>query len=275
VSATDRTATGRTATDSTGSGADSTGSGAMLSTHGLHKAFGGNVAVHDVSLDLYPDRITALIGPNGAGKTTLFNIITGYERPDSGDITFDGNRVGGMAPWQISRRGVARTFQTPVGFPTMTLWESMQVAGASHAVLTGMLTTRGRRETAELSRRADEILDNLGLDQLLDTPVDELAAGDRKLAELARQLMSRPRLLLLDEPAAGVNPGAISRLSDLIRDVHRSGIALMIIDHNLSFVLDVADYVHVMANGRIIAEGTPEEIAASPLVRQVYMGVDA
>ncbi len=255
--------------------ADGTGSGAMLSTHGLHKAFGGNVAVHDVSLDLYPDRITALIGPNGAGKTTLFNIITGYERPDSGDITFDGNRVGGMAPWQISRRGVARTFQTPVGFPTMTLWESMQVAGASHAVLTGMLTTRGRRETAELSRRADEILGNLGLAQLLDTPVDELAAGDRKLAELARQLMSQPRLLLLDEPAAGVNPGAISRLSDLIRDVHRSGIALMIIDHNLSFVLDVADYVHVMANGRIIAEGTPDEIAASPLVRQVYMGVDA
>ncbi|MCY4631084.1 MAG: ABC transporter ATP-binding protein [bacterium] len=255
--------------------ADGTGSGAMLSTHGLHKAFGGNVAVHDVSLDLYPDRITALIGPNGAGKTTLFNIITGYERPDSGGITFDGHRVGGMAPWQISRRGVARTFQTPVGFPTMTLWESMQVAGASHAVLTGMLTTRGRRETAELSRRADEILGNLGLAQLLDTPVDELAAGDRKLAELARQLMSRPRLLLLDEPAAGVNPGAISRLSDLIRDVHRSGIALMIIDHNLSFVLDVADYVHVMANGRIIAEGTPDEIAASPLVRQVYMGVDA
>ena len=254
---------------------ETAGGGALLSTHGLYKAFGGNVAVHDVSLDLYPDRITALIGPNGAGKTTLFNIVTGYERADAGDITFDGRPVTGLAPWQISRQGVVRTFQTPVGFPTMTVWESMQVAGASHAVLTGMLTTRGRHEVAELSRRADEILENLGLHQLLDTPVDELAAGDRKLAELARQLMSRPRLLLLDEPAAGVNPGAISRLSDLIRDVHRSGIALMIIDHNLSFVLDVADYVHVMANGRIIADGTPDEIAASPLVRQVYMGVDA
>ena len=253
---------------------ETAGGGALLSTHGLYKAFGGNVAVHDVSLDLYPDRITALIGPNGAGKTTLFNIVTGYERADAGDITFDGRPVTGLAPWQISRQGVVRTFQTPVGFPTMTVWESMQVAGASHAVLTGMLTTRGRHEVAELSRRADEILENLGLHQLLDTPVDELAAGDRKLAELARQLMSRPRLLLLDEPAAGVNPGAISRLSDLIRDVHRSGIALMIIDHNLSFVLDVADYVHVMANGRLIAEGTPDEIAASPLVRQVYMGAD-
>ena len=253
---------------------ETAGGGALLSTHGLYKAFGGNVAVHDVSLDLYPDRITALIGPNGAGKTTLFNIVTGYERADAGDITFDGRPVTGLAPWQISRQGVVRTFQTPVGFPTMTVWESMQVAGASHAVLTGMLTTRGRHEVAELSRRADEILEDLGLHQLLDTPVDELAAGDRKLAELARQLMSRPRLLLLDEPAAGVNPGAISRLSDLIRDVHRSGIALMIIDHNLSFVLDVADYVHVMANGRIIADGTPDEIAASPLVRQVYMGVD-
>ena len=254
---------------------ESSAGGALLSTHGLHKAFGGNVAVHDVSLDLHPDRITALIGPNGAGKTTLFNIVTGYERADAGGITFDGHPVGGLAPWQISRRGVARTFQTPVGFPTMTVWESLQVAGASHAVLTSMLTSRGRRETDELSQRADEILENLGLHQLLDTPVDELAAGDRKLAELARQLMSRPRLLLLDEPAAGVNPGAISRLSELIRDVHRSGIALMIIDHNLSFVLDVADYVYVMANGRLIAEGTPDEIAASALVRQVYMGVDA
>ena len=253
---------------------ETAGGGALLSTHGLYKAFGGNVAVHDVSLDLYPDRITALIGPNGAGKTTLFNIVTGYERADAGDITFDGRPVTGLAPWQISRQGVVRTFQTPVGFPTMTVWESMQVAGASHAVLTGMLTTRGRHEVAELSRRADEILENLGLHQLLDTPVDELAAGDRKLAELARQLMSRPRLLLLDEPAAGVNPGAISRLSELIRSVHRSGIALMIIDHNLSFVLDVADYVHVMANGRLIAEGTPDEIAASALVRQVYMGAD-
>ena len=247
---------------------------ALLSTRGLHKAFGGNVAVDDVSLDLYPDRITALIGPNGAGKTTLFNIVTGYERADAGDITFDGRTVTGQAPWQISRQGVVRTFQTPVGFPTMTVWESMQVAGASHAVLTGMLTGRSRREAAELSRRADEILEHLGLAELLDTPVDELAAGDRKLAEMARQLMARPRLLLLDEPAAGVNPGAISRLSELIRDVHRSGIALMIIDHNLSFVLDVADYVHVMANGRIIAEGTPDEVAASTLVRQVYMGAD-
>ena len=253
---------------------ESTGSGALLSTHGLHKAFGGNVAVHDVSLDLYPDRITALIGPNGAGKTTLFNIITGYERADTGDITFDGHPVGGLAPWQISRRGVVRTFQTPVGFPTMTVWESLQVAGASHSVLSGMLTSRGRREVAELSLRADEILEDLGLHQLLDTRVDELAAGDRKLVELARQLMSRPRLLLLDEPAAGVNPGAISRLSELIRSVHRSGIALMIIDHNLSFVLDVADYVHVMANGRLIASGTPDEIAASALVRQVYLGAE-
>ncbi len=253
---------------------ETAGGDALLSTHGLYKAFGGNVAVHDVSLDLYPDRITALIGPNGAGKTTLFNIVTGYERADAGDITFDGRPVTGLAPWQISRQGVVRTFQTPVGFPTMTVWESMQVAGASHAVLTGMLTTRGRHEVAELSRRTDEILEDLGLHQLLDTPVDELAAGDRKLAELARQLMSRPRLLLLDEPAAGVNPGAISRLSELIRSVHRSGIALMIIDHNLSFVLDVADYVHVMANGRLIAEGTPDEIAASALVRQVYMGAD-
>ena len=257
------------------SSSQSNGNGALLSTQGLYKAFGGNVAVHDVSLDLYPDRITALIGPNGAGKTTLFNIITGYERPDAGSITFDGEAVTGMAPWEISRRGVVRTFQTPVGFPTMTVWECLQVAGASHNVLTGMMTGRGRRETAELSERADGILEHLGLAQLIDTPVDELAAGDRKLAELARQLMAQPRLLLLDEPAAGVNPGAISRLSELIRDVHRSGIALMIIDHNLSFVLDVADYVHAMANGRIIAEGTPDEIAANPLVRQVYMGVEA
>ncbi len=247
---------------------------AMLSAREVHKAFGGNVAVNDVSLDLNPDNINALIGPNGAGKTTFFNIITGYERGDSGSITFDGNQLIGLPPWKIAQLGVVRTFQTPVGFPTMTVWESMQVAGAEHTVLKNMLRKRGKTETEDLSRRTDKILSDLGLENILDTPVEELPAGERKLMELARQLMSRPRLLLLDEPAAGVNPSAISLLADLIRNIHKDGVALTIIDHNLSFVLDVADYIHVLAEGKLIAEGTPDEIASSTLVKQVYLGVE-
>lgn len=247
---------------------------AMLSAREVHKAFGGNVAVNDVSLDLNPDNINALIGPNGAGKTTFFNIITGYERGDSGSITFDGNQLIGLPPWKIAQLGVVRTFQTPVGFPTMTVWESMQVAGAEHSVLKNMLRKRGKTETKNLSRRTDEILSDLGLENILDTPVEELPAGERKLMELARQLMSRPRLLLLDEPAAGVNPSAIALLADLIRNIHKDGIALTIIDHNLSFVLDVADYIHVLAEGKLIAEGTPDEIASNTLVKQVYLGVE-
>ncbi len=247
---------------------------ALLSARDVHKAFGGNTAVDGMSLDLHPDHITALIGPNGAGKTTFFNTVTGYERADSGSIVFDDKELIGLQPWRISRLGVVRTFQTPVGFPSMTVWENMQVAGASHSVLRNMLGRRGKNEEGELSARTDEILSDLGLEGILDTPVDELPAGERKLMEISRQLMSRPRLLLLDEPAAGVNPSSIGLLSNLIRSIHQSGVALMIIDHNLSFVLDVADYIHVLAEGRLIAEGTPDEIASSTLVRQVYMGVD-
>ena len=246
----------------------------LLSARDVHKAFGGNIAVDGVSLDLHPDRITALIGPNGAGKTTLFNTFTGYERADSGSVTFDGHELIGLQPWRIARLGVVRTFQTPMGFPAMTVWENMQVAGAEHSVLRNMLSRRGKKEESKLSERANEILSDLGLEGILDTHVDELPAGERKLMELARQLMTQPRLLLLDEPAAGVNPSAIGLLANLIRSIHSSGIALIIIDHNLSFVLDVADYIHVLAEGKLIAEGSPDEIASSTLVKQVYLGVE-
>ncbi|MFT7476628.1 MAG: branched-chain amino acid transport system ATP-binding protein [Verrucomicrobiales bacterium] len=249
---------------------------ALLSATGIQKAFGGIVALDDVALHVEKSKITALIGPNGAGKTTLFNVLTGFDTADAGEITFDGERTEHLPAWKIARRGVVRTFQTPVGFPTMSVWENLLVAGSNTEWNTPMAAifqrARARGEDQRITEKAVELLDGLGLGALIDSRLEELSAGDRKLVEFARQLMCEPRLLLLDEPAAGVNPEHMSRLSDLIHQIHDSGIAVLVIDHNLSFVLEVADYVYVLANGQVISEGTPAAVSEDPIVRQVYLG---
>lgn len=249
---------------------------ALLTVRGVDKGFGGIVALRDVSIEVDPTQITALIGPNGAGKTTLFNVITGFDRADAGEITFDDQRIERLTPYRLARLGVVRTFQTPVGFTTMTVWENMVVAGSdrwSNTPLSAVFGRRaGRAEERRLTYRAVEILDDLNLGDLLDTRIGELSAGDRKLVEFARQLMCEPKLLLLDEPAAGVSPDHMSRLSDVIRRIHERGIAVLVIDHNLSFVLGVADYVYVLSRGEIIVEGRPDEVSADGTVRQIYLG---
>ena len=249
----------------------------LLSASGIRKSFGGIVALNDVTLEVQKSKITALIGPNGAGKTTLFNVLTGFDTSDSGEITFDGERTDHLAAWKIAQLGVVRTFQTPVGFPTMSVWENLVVAGSNTKWNTPVAAVfqraRARQEEKRISAKAAELLDDLGLASLIDSRLEELSAGDRKLVEFARQLMCEPRLLLLDEPAAGVNPEHMNRLSDLIRQIHDSGIGVLVIDHNLSFVLEVADYVYVLANGEVISEGTPAQVSEDPTVRSVYLGV--
>jgi ABC-type branched-subunit amino acid transport system ATPase component len=249
---------------------------ALLAATDVRKAFGGIVALDQVTIEVDPTRVTALIGPNGAGKTTLFNIITGFDRANEGQITFDGIRTERLAPWRIARMGIVRTFQTPVGFPTMTVWENLVVAGSDTGSNTPLAAVFGRRqgraEQRELTAKATEILDDLGLGDLIDARIGELSAGDRKLVEFARQLMCEPRLLLLDEPAAGVNPEYMNRLSEIIRRIHDRGIALLVIDHNLSFVLGVADHVYVLSAGKVIAEGPPDEVSVDPTVREIYLG---
>ena len=243
----------------------------------VRKTFGGVVAVDDVTATMPQDKITALIGPNGAGKTTLFNAITGFDPPDRGSITFAGRRVDGLKPWRVAELGLIRTFQTPVGFTTLTVRESMLTAATAHFLETPLqalgLGRRARDHESAAAVRVTEVADELGLDDLLDVRTDELSAGDRKLLEFARALMAEPKMLLLDEPAAAVAPTNVGRLSQLVRRLRdERGLGSLIIDHNLSFLMQIADSVHVLDRGALLASGTPAEIAADPEVMRVYLG---
>lgn len=245
----------------------------------VRKTFGGVVAVDDVSAVMPQDRITALIGPNGAGKTTLFNAITGFDPPDRGSISFGDRRIEGLPPWRVAEMGLIRTFQTPVGFTTLTVRESMLAAATPHFAETPIgalgLSRKARDHERASQGRAEEITAELGMSDLLDVRTDELSAGDRKLLEFARSLMAEPKMLLLDEPAAAVAPANIGRLSQLVRRLRdERGLGSLIIDHNLSFLMQIADEVHVLDRGALLASGPPSEIAANPDVMRVYLGED-
>jgi ABC-type branched-subunit amino acid transport system ATPase component len=246
-----------------------------LVAQGVTKRFGGLTAVDDVSMSVREGSITAMIGPNGAGKTTLFNVLTGFERADGGTIEF-GRRLERLPPWRIARLGLVRTFQTPIGFPKLSVWENLMVGGSDHgseSVSSGLLGPRrwGRRER-DANDRATQLLADLRLQDYRDALLEDLPPGDVKLVDFARQLIARPKMLLLDEPASGVDPGNIGRLSDLIRRINRQGITILIIDHNIGFVLGIAQHVYVLAEGTVIADGPPEEIARDERVIEVYLG---
>ncbi len=240
------------------------------------KTFGGLVAVDAASMTAEPDRITALIGPNGAGKTTLFNVITGFEDLDSGTITFEDQRIEGLPPWKVARLGMVRTFQTPVGFPTLSIWENVMSGGSkpeSESIWAACAGLRlWGREQVDVHERAQQVLGELGLWERRDVVLADLSAGEIKLVEFARQLMAAPKILLLDEPASGVDPAQIGRLGELIKRFNTDGITIVVIDHNLSFILSVADYVYVLADGAVISEGAPREIARDPKVIEIYLG---
>ena len=249
---------------------------ARLEAQGITKRFGGVVAVDDVSLTAADGRITALIGPNGAGKTTLFNVINGFDRADSGSVVLDGQAIARPKPWRMCRVGVVRTFQLAQGFPSLSVWDNMMVAGADdrsesmHVALLG--STAWRRGLADAESRAVEILERLDLWDRRDSFVEDLSAGEVRLVEFARQLMASPRLLMLDEPASGVDPSHISRIAGLIRELNQDGITVLVIDHNLAFIMDIADYVYVLSDGRLLCEGPPAEVARDPRVIETYIG---
>ncbi len=244
------------------------------------KTYGGVTAVDDVSASISTSAITALIGPNGAGKTTLFNAITGFDPADSGSITFGGDSLAGLKPWQVAHLGLIRTFQTPVGFTTLTVRESMLSAALHHSLETPRKALIFSRQIKEVEQQATEqaieIATELGLIDLFDFRTDELSSGDRKLLEFARQLMANPKMLLLDEPAASVAPNNIGRLAQLILRLRdERGLGSLIIDHNLSFLMQIADTVHVLDRGAVIASGTPEEISTNQDVMRIYLGEKA
>ncbi len=249
----------------------------VLEIEHVSKNFGGVTAVADVSLAVESGSIAAVIGPNGAGKTSLFNVVTGFDKPTTGRIRFDGRDVTGVEPWQVARLGLVRTFQTPVGFPQLSVWENLMIAGTTSATEGLGQALRGSWRSAELDthRRARSVLEDLGLWQARDVVISDLPPGDIKLVDVARQLMVRPKMLLLDEPASGVDPRAIERLAHLISSVRAGGVTVLVIDHNIGFVLKIAEIIHVMALGRVVASGTPEAIVNDPQVIEIYLGKPA
>jgi branched-chain amino acid transport system ATP-binding protein len=247
-----------------------------LEVIGLTKTFGGLRAVDGVSFEVPAGSLSALIGPNGSGKTTLFNLITNLYRADGGTVRLFGAALAEAADWRIAAEGVVRTFQTARVFPGMTALENV-LAGAHRHVRAGALRQMlwlgpARREERALMAQADALLELVGLAQFRDTAATDLPMGAQKLLEVIRALMARPRLLLLDEPAAGLNDGETAELALLLRAVRDSGVTLLVVEHNMSLVMGVADEVIVLDAGAVVARGSPGEIQRNPRVIEAYIG---
>lgn len=248
----------------------------MLELKGVCKEFGGLRAVDDVTLSLTRGAITGLIGPNGAGKTTLFNTIAGALAPSSGSILFDGQEISGKAPHQIYRSGIARTFQIPRPFGALSVLENVMLAplGQSGEKWWNTLVRPGRvRQEEQVNRdKAVKILDFLNLTRLADEPARNLSGGQLKLLELGRTLMSDPPLILLDEPGAGVNPTLLGQIIERIVELNRRGITFLIIEHNMDMVMNLCSPVVVMASGRLLMQGSPQQVRRDSRVLDAYLG---
>ena len=247
-----------------------------LEARGLAKAFGGVRAVNDVSFSVRTGSITAIIGPNGAGKTTLFNLLTNLVPPDAGEALLFGRSLSHVDPVRIAALGMVRTFQTARVLPGTTVIENVQV-GAHRRVRSApwrqaLRVAGATGEEARLRAEAAALLEALGLRERADDPATELSVGSQKLVELARALMATPRVLLLDEPAAGLNDGEAVELARTMRDIRAAGITLVVVEHNMSLVMGVADDVVVLDLGQRIASGPPAEIRSNDRVIDAYLG---
>jgi ABC-type branched-subunit amino acid transport system ATPase component len=240
---------------------------ALLTVTGLTKTFGHLTAVNDCSFTVSDGSITALIGPNGSGKTTVFNLVTGYLASDSGAVTFDGVSIAGADPGSLYRRGLSRTFQQARVFGELTVQENLvaAVGGSWRSVF-------GRRISRADRIRAAELLEEFKLSHVADLFANELSWGQRKLLEFAAVLMSKPRLVMLDEPTAGVNPLLIETMASHIRSYNSAGVTFLIVEHDMSFVMDVCDPVIVLDRGKTISVGSPEKVQSDPRVLDAYLG---
>ena len=250
---------------------------ALLEVVGVSVRFGGHMAVIDASLDVDAGSVTGLIGPNGAGKTTLFNVITGVYSPDGGTIRFEGQSIGGQSPARVAHRGIARTFQNIRLFRAMTVEENVMVAGHhlhQASVLSAMFRTRAQvADEARLRKRACELLDVMGLLKHAQDIAGSLPYGSQRRLEIARALMLQPKLLLLDEPAAGMNSQEAAELERQIRFLRdEMGLTIVLVEHNMAVVMSVCEAVHVVDHGETIAHGTPEKVKQDPAVLAAYLG---
>jgi branched-chain amino acid transport system permease protein len=240
----------------------------LLEFRGVRKRFGGLQVLTGVDLSVREGSITALIGPNGSGKTTLFNLASGGLRADAGEIFFAGRRIDQMRPWRRAHQGIGRTFQVTRLFPSMTVLQNV-VAPMPSFSWSGLVAGAVAGHEAERARR---LLGFVGLARFADVPAHALSYGQLKLVELAQVLMLEPKMILLDEPAGGVNPSLVDRIAEIIRELNAQGITFLVVEHNLPFVLGLCDPVAVLSRGEIIATGTPAAVRADPAVLEAYLG---
>ncbi len=253
---------------------------ALLDVKNLTKNFGGLTAVGDVTMELHEGELVGLIGPNGAGKTTLFNLLTGVYEPSEGTVTLDGNLLNGKAPYKIASLGLSRTFQNIRLFKDMTVLENVLVGFAnrhsSHLFASFLRLPKFYQSEAELKAKALDLLAIFNLDKDADTLAKNLPYGQQRRLEIVRALATEPKILFLDEPAAGMNPQETAELTQLIRQIKdQFKITIMLIEHDMSLVMEVTERIYVLEYGRLIAHGTPEEIKNNKRVIEAYLGGEA
>ena len=247
----------------------------ILVVDGVRRTFGGLTAVDVAHLEVQRGGITALIGPNGAGKTTFFNLITGFDEPDEGSWTFDGEPLGGTPAHKVAKKGMVRTFQLTKSLARLTVLENVKL-GATDQRGEGFFAALARplwsAQEKEVTARAEELLVRFKLDHMRDEFAGSLSGGQRKLLEMARALMVQPRMVMLDEPMAGVNPALTQSLLGHVKALRDEGMTVMFVEHDMDVVHDISDWVIVMGEGKVISEGTADDISADPRVIDAYLG---
>ena len=247
----------------------------ILTADNIRREFGGIVAVDVDHFEVQKGSITALIGPNGAGKTTFFNLLTGFDQPNSGQWNFNGKEMNGVASHRTAALGMVRTFQLTKSLTKLSVMENMRLGATDQKGekwWNGLFAAVWKGQEAEITQRADELLARFKMDHMRDEYAGSLSGGQRKLLEMARALMTNPTLVMLDEPMAGVNPALKQSLNQHIRGLRDDGMTVLFVEHDMDMVHDVSDWVIVMAEGRIIAEGTPDDISSNPAVIDAYLG---
>ncbi|MEN9606288.1 MAG: hypothetical protein RL605_116 [Actinomycetota bacterium] len=250
----------------------------ILVASNVTRQFGGLTAVNVEHLEIPRGQITALIGPNGAGKTTLFNLLTGFDKPNTGEWTFEGKNLAGVSSYKVARMGMIRTFQLTKALSLLTVIDNMRLGSQDQpgeGFLRSWLRPAWRHREAVITEKADGLLKRFKLDAKREDYAAALSGGQRKLLEMARALMSDPKLVMLDEPMAGVNPALTQSLLEHIKDLKSNGTTVLFVEHDMHMVRHISDWVIVMAEGKVVAEGPPAEVMKNPAVIDAYLGAHA